>query len=174
MFVFVLFIATILGCAGQVLSLNEMHYGITFRSNFSYLGSVTIELYNNADSAVSLSDYALRLNLTSQPLPEAQLLPHRHFVVKMENIDLRLGQRLELVETFSNVLVDSISAIGLAAEESYARVPDGTGAWAIVKKNSMGWENTPEYSTDNYNSDWIPYSDQAPFDKRDGAGAVVF
>ena len=173
-FVFALFVAGIHPREGEALTLNEIHYITTFKSNSSYLSSVTIELYNNVDSSVSLSYYALRLNLATQPLPATQLLPHRHFIVTIENIDMRLGQPLELVEIFSNLLVDSVTSVGLTVDESYGRVPDGTGAWSILKKNSLGWENTPDYSPDDYNSDWIPYAVQAPFGKRDGAGAVVF
>lgn len=171
---FVVLFSNIFPLAGQALKLNELYYGTVFKSNSSSLSSATIEVFNNQDSTVSLSDYVLRLNSTTQPLPATQLLPHRHFVVTLDNISLRIGQQLELLEISSNLLVDSITPVGLTADESYARIPDGIGNWSIQKQNSLGAENRPDYVPDNYDADWTPYTVQAPFGIRDGAGAIVF
>ena len=57
---------------------------------------------------------------------------------------------------------------------SLCGVPDGIGNLVNLKKKCLGWENTPDYALDDYNSDWIPYAVQGPFGIRDGAGAVVF
>lgn len=100
------------------------------------------------------------------------LFPHRHFVVTMTSINLLLGAQLELVA--GTLLIDSVTSVGLSAEESYGRIPDGTGVWSVLKENSLGRENTPDYSPDDYNQDWTPYAVYAPFGYRDGAGAVVF
>lgn len=173
-FLCLLVVTGFLPFTGHALKLNEVHYGISFRSNLSSLSSIAVEVYNDSETMVFMGDYALRLNNINHSLPNEILLPHRHFTISLEGIDLLIGQKLELIEISGDQTIDIVVSVGLSEEESYARVPDGTGAWSILRKNSLGRENRPDYSPEEKISDWVPYSMNAPFGYRDGAGAVVF
>lgn len=131
-----------------------------------------IEIYNNSDATVSLKGvYLLKIDedgidhvvhrFKNETIPAHQVL-----VVQstMNELRSRLSRKKELgVELVGpdDKTIDAFYRDDEVGERphpvggSYARIPNGTGAWTIVKKASRGDLNPAETDTDDEELEYI-------------------
>ncbi|MCD8483964.1 MAG: lamin tail domain-containing protein, partial [Verrucomicrobia bacterium] len=116
-----------------------------------------IELFNTGESAIDLSGYGLSDNV-QRPFkwvfPQVEIAPGDYLLVWASNKDRRVsgsplhtnfaisaaGEPLTLVAPDGSV-VDYIPPIGLARDEAYARIPDGSEVWVTTFDATPGSAN---------------------------------
>ncbi|MEL6944468.1 MAG: lamin tail domain-containing protein, partial [Bacteroidota bacterium] len=120
-----------------------------------------IELYNNTDQAIDLTDYSLSdnvQNLGKYTFPEGTTLPAKAYLIVWADEDndqeglhanfklSRSGESVFLVNP-NAVIIDEVSYEDLEQDQSFARTPNGTGDF--IKKAPTFNQNNDEAGTTN-------------------------
>lgn len=103
-----------------------------------------LELYNTTDSAISLANWQLATGdgTRSAALPAGQSIgPHGYLVFFKRNIGLDLSRGPVSVLDPTGATLDSVSPPALPADQSYARVPDGSANWVVDASPTLGGAN---------------------------------
>lgn len=172
------FFVSIAGSYAQTVRLNEIFYADrVFFSNDYPLIEASIELYNLADTTVSLSAFYLSIKDvdTVFQLEDYALPRFRHHVIRMTNFPFYVGQTLELRRNEDGAIIDEVQFVVLGDDQSYGRVPSGSGQWRLLQGHTLEKSNEPNYVFELHEQrDWYKFAAHAGFGYRDGAGSVVF
>jgi hypothetical protein len=104
-----------------------------------------IEVINDGSTALDLSDYLVTTGEDSWRLPVAYLEPHGLYILQsLENIEhsgaefLSEGtSEVSVVSKSDQLVVDSVTLVGLETNESFARYPNGTGGFFVYPPSKV-------------------------------------
>ncbi len=105
-------------------------------------GKEWVELYNAGEHTVNLHGWQLddAADGASPILLEASMLPASWLVISMTNTYNNSGDELRLFDSAGR-LIDTFSYSATNSNRTWARVPDGNGAWLANRAPSLGQSN---------------------------------
>ncbi|MBM7841545.1 hypothetical protein JOD20_000152 [Herpetosiphon giganteus] len=105
-------------------------------------GKEWVELYNAGEQIVNLHGWQLddAADGASPILLEASILPASWLVISMTNMYNNSGDELRLFDSAGR-LIDAFSYSATTSNRTWARIPDGNGAWLTDRAPSLGQSN---------------------------------
>ncbi|HBW51624.1 MAG TPA: hypothetical protein DEF47_17160 [Herpetosiphon sp.] len=105
-------------------------------------GKEWVELYNAGDQAIDLHGWQLDdAAAGANPiLLEAIIQPASWLVISMTNVYNNSADEVRLFDP-TGQLIDAFSYSTTISNRTWARIPDGTGAWAANRASSLGQSN---------------------------------
>jgi len=144
---------------GPTVIINEILVDPTGADSATKPNGEWIELYNNASYDIDVTRWALYDNDNSHELSISSsntntgstVIPTKGFLVIYKNgdTDFSLNNTTDTVRLFNKtissggILVDTYTYTSVTTNKSFARIPDGTGAW-IDPKATPGEKNSTE------------------------------
>ena len=99
-----------------------------------------VELYNPGDASVSLGDWQIAPSVELLAAGQA-IAPHGYLVLSLANSQIDARQAVISLLDANRAVVDSVSPPPLPADQSYARLPDGSSSWVVSGSPSPGGPN---------------------------------
>jgi hypothetical protein len=126
----------------EVLSFPQLEWACTRPNNTSSQENAWVEIYNPQDQPYDLYTAHARIETNGgtqhdqvYPLPLGSIIAAHGFLVIFPFINLPSNGYTQLSSvrlTIPPVVIDEVSPPALAADTSYARVPDGSDNWQIM------------------------------------------
>jgi hypothetical protein len=137
----------------EVLSFPQLEWTCTTPNNTSNQENAWIEIYNPQDQPYDLYAAHARIEINGgmqqdqvYPLPLGSLIAAHSFLVVFPATNLPPNGYTQLSSirlTIPPDVIDEVSPPALAADTSYARVPDGSNNWQIMATPTIASSNNP-------------------------------